>query len=680
MATTTNSDYLDERKIDIAEHFNLDPDDIAITNDGREMEFDEPDGKLPRELQKIQLIEAFTEPLLEPDEEPVRPNNIDDFINGMQGEMAAGDTPYVVIMGGRYTGKTTVAKNFAYRIKDKNGMCIKMFAGRRVMRILPEVSNIAYTPEAEAYTYWVSHYRFEDVRGIVLYTDNQQIAEDLLSVPGFKVPLIIEAHEDFDFSKINVKTNNAYPIMPICADTLMDENQRLMVNVVNDRKERYMERFGWVPSDEIVNVITKALSMGSSITDFNFDDVLAVIDEMCGQYASTHKSGSKPNVNSAFKFLADNYGLTKKEYEDIPDTLPIQSKAHGDAVQSVVDQIEKMIGAVNGNKKQEKAADRKPEHKLAFESRESLKTGLESKVIGQKDAIAKVIPALVRRKVGLSDPNKPVANLLFAGPSGVGKTELAKSIAAEAFGSEDNLLRIDCGELSDRWAVSRLLGSMPGYVGYENGGQLSNFVMEHPNSVILFDEIEKADASIYDAILLQLLDAGRITSGKNETIDCTGCIVIMTSNLGADKVADEGMIQHGFTSTDIVDNDEKLQHEVMQAIKDKFRPELINRFDEIIVFNPLTLNNLEQIFDLKWKPFHDRLASKGSEVRLDDSVRTWFAMKSKKDKFGARNIIRMMNKNLIDPLADEILDNKLSNDINVSIVDNNIAFNSAEKQ
>lgn len=676
MATGTNNDWLDEQRINIAEHFGIDnPDDITVYNNGRAMEFNEPETKLPRELQKIQLIEAFTEPLLAQDENPVRPNNIDEFINGMQGTMATGDTPYVVVAGGRFTGKTTVCKNLAYRIKDKHGKCMKLLAGRRIMRILPEVYSVSVTPEAEAYAYWANHYRFEDVRGVVLYTDNQQVAEDLLSIPGLKVPLIIEAHEGFDFSKINVKTNGSYPVMPILPDNIIAENQRVMCSVINDRKERYIERFGWVPSAPIINTITKALSMGSSITDFNFEDVLSVIDEMCGEYASSHAAGSKPTVNSAFKFLKKNYGLTKEEYDSIPAVMPTKSKKHNDAVQSIVDQIEKMIGASkpdNENKDDNKAV----KHELMFDNKETLLNGLESKVIGQNEAIKKVIPALVRRKVGLSDPNKPVANLLFAGPSGVGKTELAKSIASTAFGGEENLLRIDCGELSDKWAVSRLLGSMPGYVGYENGGQLSNFISKHPNSVLLFDEIEKADASIYDAILLQLLDAGRITSGKNETIDCTGCIVIMTSNLGADRISDNGIIQHGFTSVDTDDDNAKLNHEVMQAVKEKFRPELINRFDEIIVFNPLTLNDLEKIFNLKWKPFYERLASKGAEVQLDNSVSKWFAEKSKKDKFGARNIIRMMNKNLVDPLADEILDGKLSNKIHVSIVDNKINFSS----
>ena len=190
--------------------------------------------------------------------------------------------------------------------------------------------------------------------------------------------------------------------------------------------------------------------------------------------------------------------------------------------------------------------------------------------------------------------------------------------------------------------------------------------MKHPNSVLLFDEIEKADPAIYDAILLQLLDAGRLTSGKQETVDCTGCMVIMTSNLGADKMADDGMVSHGFTSIDVTDIDTQLSNEVEQAMKEKFRPELINRFDEIIVFNPLTVNDLARIFDIKWKPFAERLK--------DDDVRMWFAENSRKDKFGARNILRAMNSELLDPLAEKRLEHSLSANVNVSIMDNKIAF------
>lgn len=684
MAIDANRSWIDDTIVEIADRLNIDPDDIGIVHKGRPMTFDEPDSRLPRELRKKQLIEAFAEPLLDDgNKSAVHPNNVEDCMSELQTLMACGETPYALITGDRYVGKTTVVKCFAEHIMNSKHV-IKLLAGRKVMHVLPEVCAVVSNAEKEAFDAWMKQFRFEDCAGVMLYTDDWQVASALLSSPGLKIPLIVEAGEGFDFGKINVVSEKGgYPKLPLYPDTDISVNQAVMVNVVKDRRDYYLERFGWIPSDAVVGTITKALSLNNSAMSFSFKDTLAVLDVFCGEYAANHAASSRPTVNSVFKFLHDNYGLTRDEYDGIPDEMPIQQENAISQAREIAEQLSKAISEIMGqdehpSQQQDDDRETQPAPKdgseLKFDSKDSLRKALESKVIGQNKAIERIIPTLMRRKAGLGDTSKPIANLLFAGPSGVGKTELAKSIASAAFGSEDELLRIDCGELYDKWAVSRLLGSMPGYVGFDQGGQLSNFVMEHPNSVLLFDEIEKADPSIYDAILLQLLDAGRITSGKSETVDCTGCIVIMTSNLGADKVADDGMVSHGFHSVDIADTDERLEHEVMQAVKSTFRTEQVNRFDDIIVFNPLSMDNLERIFDLKWKPYHDRLVRRGSNVSLTPAVREWFASKSKKDRFGARNIIRLMNEKLINPLSDDIVDGKLGSEIIADIKDGGITF------
>lgn len=646
----------------------------------------EPGDHLTRELRKRQLIEAFSEPLLgDGDTTTVHPNGFEDCMSALQALMACSEAPYALVSGDRYVGKTTIVRCFAEHVINSNHV-IKLLAGRKVMHVLPEACDDAPSAVKEAFDAWTKQYRSEDCKGVMLYTDDNRVAAALLSSPGLKIPLIVEVGEGFDFEKINAAyaRDGGYPMLPLYPDTDISVNQAVMVNVVKDRRDHYMRTFGWVPSDAIVMTMTKALSSGRSAMTFSFKDTLANIDAFCGEYAASHAMSSRPTVNNVFRFIHDNYGLTRDEYDGIPGEMPVLQKTKiqpGELAEQISKALSEMFGydhpsqrqGADGNGSKGRRST-KDGSELKFGSKDSLRKALESKVIGQDKAIERVIPALMRRKAGLGDTSKPIASLLFAGPSGVGKTELAKSIASAAFGSEDELLRIDCGELSDKWAVSRLLGSMPGYVGFEQGGQLSNFVMEHPNSVLLFDEIEKADPSIYDAILLQLLDAGRITSGRNETVDCTGCIVIMTSNLGADKMADDGMVSHGFHSVDIADTDERLEHEVMQAVKDTFRPEQVNRFDDIIVFNPLSMDSLERIFDLKWQPYHDRLAKRGSDVSLTPAVREWFASKSKKDRFGARNIIRLMNDKLINPLADGIVDGKLGSGITADIKDGGITF------
>ena len=207
---------------------------------------------------------------------------------------------------------------------------------------------------------------------------------------------------------------------------------------------------------------------------------------------------------------------------------------------------------------------------------------------------------------------------------------------------------------------------------YEEGGALTKFIKDNPTSVILFDEIEKADPAIYDRILLQLLDAGRLTGSYDGTVDATGCIIIMTSNLGSNKMGDHGMEITGFGT--VMNSQSELDKQVMTAVEHKFRVEQINRFDAVVVFHPLDMTSLEKVFLMKWNPYLKRLDAQGHHVIMSDQVPKWFATKSRKDKYGARNLIRTMNNVLVNPMADGIIDKTLTETINIDVVDNDISI------
>ena len=621
---------------------------------------------LPRELAKKELIGAFSEPV-QYDGYPEIPN-ADELWQVFQNIMTTMDSPYVIIAGIKYVGKTTFIRNIAKRMNEHQGKNVQLLEGRTLMRILPEVTSPDNTPEAEAFTEYLRRYRCEDCKGIALYTDDQQVAAELLSTPGVKIPIVVEAHEDFNIRKINIHTDGGYPVLGLFPDPELKDNIELLDGIVNEHKDDYIRKFGWMPSRNVIGVITKATTMDADVSTYSIEDALFVINAMCSEYASTHKTAKKPTVRDAFRFIRDAFGITREQYDAIPETM---------SSESFDDDTERQQDKQPGESKQGDDSG------FAFSSRKDLEQRIKSKVIGQDDAIEQMITPILRRKAGLSDEGKPIASMLFAGPSGVGKTEAAKALAKALFDDDEAFKRIDCGELNDKGSASRLIGTTQGYLGFDQAGELTDFISKHPHSVILFDEIEKAHPAVYDTVLLQLLDAGRITgtisvndeqgkaSSKNETVDATGCVIIMTSNLGSDSVGDIGMTTHGF-GISTVDVKKKLKQDVMSAVTARFRAEQINRFDQIIIFNALDEKSLEKVFALKWNPYHERLQKKGIHVEIGDSVPAWFAAKSRKDKFGARNLMRTMNNNLINKLADGIVDGTLKKHISVEINDGDI--------
>jgi ATP-dependent Clp protease ATP-binding subunit ClpC len=279
---------------------------------------------------------------------------------------------------------------------------------------------------------------------------------------------------------------------------------------------------------------------------------------------------------------------------------------------------------------------------------------LRGAVIGQDEAIGKVVKAIQRNRIGLKDPKKPIGTFIFLGPTGVGKTELARSLAKHMFDSEDALIRIDMSEYMEKFTVSRLIGAPPGYVGYEEGGQLTERVRRKPYSVILLDEIEKAHPDIYN-ILLQVLDDGQLTDGLGRKVDFKNTMIIMTSNIGVRQLKDFGD-GVGFATQSRQDNqDENNKAIIDKALKRTFSPEFLNRIDDIIIFNSLNKENIFQIIDILMKGVMKRLVNLGFTLELSSEAKDFIADKGYDSQFGARPLHRAIQKYLEDPLAEEIL-------------------------
>ncbi len=275
-------------------------------------------------------------------------------------------------------------------------------------------------------------------------------------------------------------------------------------------------------------------------------------------------------------------------------------------------------------------------------------------VIGQDEAINKVVKAIQRNRVGLKDPKKPIGTFIFLGPTGVGKTELARSLARYMFDSEDALIRVDMSEYMEKFTVSRLIGAPPGYVGYEEGGQLTEKVRRKPYSVILLDEIEKAHPDIYN-ILLQVLDDGVLTDGLGRKVDFKNTLIIMTSNIGVRQLKEFGD-GVGFATTARVQNEEENNKAVIEkALKRTFSPEFLNRIDDVVIFNSLTKDNIFNIIDIIMKNVLKRLNALGYNLILSEEVKSFIADKGYDVQFGARPLHRAIQKYLEDPLAEEIL-------------------------
>ena len=386
------------------------------------------------------------------------------------------------------------------------------------------------------------------------------------------------------------------------------------------------------------------------------------------------------DINKQIQKAKQNYDLEKAaelQYGELPKVqqqLEIEEKQVKEGDRSLVheavtdDEIARIISRWTGI----------PVTKLTEGERTKL-LGLEDelhkRVIGQDEGVRLVTDAILRSKAGIKDPSKPIGSFLFLGPTGVGKTELAKTLAATLFDDEQNMVRIDMSEYMEKYSVSRLIGAPPGYVGYEEGGQLSEKVRRNPYSVLLFDEIEKAHPDVFN-ILLQVLDDGHITDAQGRKVDFKQTIIIMTSNAGAQAIMEPKRL--GFMS----DNDEKKDYErmkggVMEEVRRIFKPEFLNRIDDIMVFHVLNKEDIRKIVTLLLKTLEKRCAEQ-MEIHLTvtNAVKDFIAEKGSDNKYGARPLRRAIQSKIEDALANEILEGRVKrgDSVQVKLHKNEIAF------
>jgi ATP-dependent Clp protease ATP-binding subunit ClpC len=338
--------------------------------------------------------------------------------------------------------------------------------------------------------------------------------------------------------------------------------------------------------------------------------------------------------------LYDKLEMAKAKWEE-----ELKAKKYPVAITHVADTIAHITGI--------------PVERLMHQKNESLltlKQQLQAKVIGQEEAILKVTKAIQRTQLGLQDPNKPLGSFLFLGPTGVGKTELAKTLAKVLFEQEDALIRIDMSEYMEKFTVSRLIGAPPGYVGYEQGGQLTERIRNHPYSVILLDEIEKAHPEVYN-LLLQILDDGIVTDSLGRTINCKNTIIIMTSNLGAQEIqtAEPGFVGKKQNQ----DKDAVLKAKIQKAVQRTFKPEFINRLDEIVTFNTLSKQDIEQIIDIQITMLAHRAATLGYQLKVTPKAKAFLSKHAYDTQYGVRPLKRAIQQYVEDLLATYMLENKL---------------------
>ena len=292
-----------------------------------------------------------------------------------------------------------------------------------------------------------------------------------------------------------------------------------------------------------------------------------------------------------------------------------------------------------------------------------MEKSLSERVVGQPEAVHAVSTAVRRARAGLQDPNRPIGSFIFLGPTGVGKTELTKALAGFLFDDDTAMVRLDMSEYMEKHSVARLIGAPPGYVGYEEGGALTEAVRRRPYQVVLFDEIEKAHPDVFN-VLLQVLDDGRLTDGQGHTVDFRNTLIIMTSNLGAEYLVNQPEGQDSEAVRDLV----------MGAVRAHFRPEFLNRVDEIILFHRLRREDMARIVDIQIKGLDRLLADRKIVIDLDTASRDWLAEKGYDPAYGARPLKRVIQKNLQDPLAEMILSGRVKDGEKVKISANKLGL------
>ena len=451
----------------------------------------------------------------------------------------------------------------------------------------------------------------------------------------------------------------------IVEPTTAEETLQILKNI----KDKYEDHHNVNYTDAALEACVKLTNR--YITDRNFPDkAIDALDEAGSRVHLTNITAPKEIEeqeklidemkslkNEAVRLqnfeLAASYRDKEKEYTNQLDTLKEEWEKSLKENRETVDdeQIAEVVSMMSGVPVQRMA--QAEGMKLL-----GMKDDLLSKVIGQDKAIATLVKAIQRSRVGLKDPNKPIGTFMFLGPTGVGKTHLAKELAKLMFGSADALIRIDMSEYMEKFTVSRLVGAPPGYVGYEEGGQLTEKVRRKPYSIVLLDEIEKAHPDVFN-ILLQVMDEGRLTDSYGRTVDFKNTIVIMTSNIGTRQLKEFGK-GIGFAAQVRTDDKEYSRNVITKALNKSFAPEFINRLDEIITFDQLDLNALTRIIDIELKGLYSRVEHIGYKLVIDEDAKKFVATKGYDVQFGARPLKRAIQNNLEDGISELILGSEMA--------------------
>lgn len=465
-----------------------------------------------------------------------------------------------------------------------------------------------------------------------------------------------------------------------------EPNKEDTIKIIEGLKDKYEDHHKVEITDDAIKAAVD-LSQRYIQDRFLPDKAIDVIDEACSKERIKNYKENKDQVsnkeilNKLFEeknqaineqnfekaaSLRDKINETREKFEKEKEEKKMDLKISFDEVAKIVSSWSKV-----------------PITKLTEDEKQKymdLDIDLKKEVIGQDKAIDSVSQAIKRARVGLKDPKKPIGSFIFVGPTGVGKTYLAKSLAKNLFGDVDNLIRMDMSEYMEKFAVSRLVGSPPGYVGYEEGGQLTEAVRKHPYSVILFDEIEKAHPDIFN-LLLQILDDGRLTDGQGRTVDFKNTIIIMTSNVGVSSLKQNAKI--GFGTGDVEKEIDDSNKEIInKAIKNAFAPEFLNRLDDIIMFNSLDKDAIKEITKIILDKTKQRLENLGIEINYNKRVVDLLSEGGFSKEYGARPLERHITNKIDNQLAEEILQGKLSKDmvINLTVKEGKINFSNKKEK
>ena len=430
------------------------------------------------------------------------------------------------------------------------------------------------------------------------------------------------------------------------------------IEILNGLKDRYEAHHGVKFTNQAVS---SAVNMADRYISDRFlpDKAIDLIDE-----AGSRMRIYKKPLDAEKQKLSDNLkDLREQKIDAVHSQLYEKAAQIRDEEKTLMDEIESLGDKESNNIEmiidEEEIAEVLaqwtgiPVHRLTQEETTRLlqmEKELHKRVIGQEEAISAVSKAIRRTRSGLKDPRRPSGSFIFLGPSGVGKTETAKTLAEFLFGDQDSLIQIDMSEYMEKHTVSRLIGSPPGYVGYDEGGQLTEAVRRKPFSVVLFDEIEKAHSDVFNT-LLQILEDGRLTDAQGRTVDFKNTVIIMTSNLGTKDLSKNIGFSHGSSE----DTYQQMKSKVSEELKKYFKPEFLNRIDETIVFHELTLEEVNEIVDLMMERIHEQLKNSDLEIILSDEAKEFLATEGYDREFGARPLRRSIQRLLEDPLSEELL-------------------------